>query len=225
MFCNLSFKLGNPDKNCWSNRPDWVKWLGSYQFLTGTAPVVWYGTTVVPSSTSEHHLVRVAKQLQGAPGHHLIWDPDIWSGKKIVILMYWYYRISRSAVLPIVLAPPNAGLVHFVFDGCKVRPHARFHLFLQTRSLLLRSGELLCFCLCSSRWSMMAKLLASKALPMEEPVCNMPAVAFLFGWMICCISRWCCDPRGWNSWDCGEGCRLDQLWLGIRLTNNLPLVL
>ena len=77
------------------------------------------------------------------------------------------------------------GTWHFIFDGCKVSLMCAFGAFHKHQSSLLCSGELsfsfsLLMC-SSSRWSMMAKLLDSQDLPMEDPVSNMPTVAVVFG--------------------------------------------
>ena len=67
-----------------------------------------------------------------------------------------------------------------------------FGTFRKHQSSLLRAGELSFFVLAlfsSSRWSMMVKLLASKELPMEDPVGNIPAVAVAFERETCCASR------------------------------------
>ena len=63
-----------------------------------------------------------------------------------------------------------------------------------------------CLCYCSSRWSMMVKLLASMELPMEDPVSN----AYLL-WQLRLSGRlvalqgWCCPAWGQHGQDHGEG--------------------
>ena len=144
-----------------------------------------------------HHLAirRILSQRWHIMNKHHIPSVDAFITRRIWTTLEKHTQIKQlhpkeTTIFHGVLAPlesctPPCRTWHFIFDRCKVSFMHAFGAICKHLSLLLHSGELLfsfSLLMCSSsRWFMMAKLLDSQDLPMEDPVSNTPAVAVVFG--------------------------------------------